>query len=67
MNVFAYLEKLSDFDIQQLYGDPSICQAVFRNLPPLCQNFVMKLLFIQKPVREEQVVSWMAQGMKKFI
>lgn len=63
MNIFGYLEKLSDNDIQQLYGDPSICQAIFRNLPPLCQNFVMKLLYLQKPVKEENISSWMAQGL----
>jgi hypothetical protein len=57
-NLFSYFEQLPVDSVLELYGDSATCQAVFRNLPPLAQHFVMKMLFLTKAVKLETVWNW---------
>ncbi|KAJ0394152.1 hypothetical protein P43SY_009838 [Pythium insidiosum] len=44
MDVFEFLETLPSDTLDRLYEDAWVCQAVFQSLPPLAQQFVMRLL-----------------------
>ena len=58
MNLFSYLEKLPTNELLELYSDSSTCQVVFRNLPTLAQNFVMKMIYLPRPFRLDAITSW---------
>jgi len=44
--------------LDQLYNHPATCLAVFRELPALSKQFVMRLLFVQQAVPQAVVSSW---------
>jgi len=43
--VFDYLVSLPQKTLEDLYQDPWTCQAIFRALPPLSKQYVVRLLF----------------------
>jgi len=57
-DVSVFLEKLSDEKFQRLYTQPATCLAIFRLLPDLAKQFIMRLLYIKKDVPLEHVKGW---------
>lgn len=50
MDLNSYLEELSKEQLVSLYDSYWTCQAVLRSLPPLAQQYVLRLLFIDQPL-----------------
>ncbi|ORX47626.1 putative tanscription initiation factor IIB [Piromyces finnis] len=57
-DVSVFLEKLSDREFQRLYTQPATCLAIFRLLPDLAKQFIMRLLYIKKDVPLEHIKGW---------
>ncbi|KAG2428431.1 hypothetical protein HXX76_011551 [Chlamydomonas incerta] len=62
MDFAAYISGLPGPKRGALYRSPWTCLAVFRNLPPLAQVYVMRLLFVPAPFPADFVDSWAAKG-----
>ncbi|GLE04608.1 hypothetical protein PINS_up013578 [Pythium insidiosum] len=58
MDVFEFLETLPSDTLDVLYEDAWVCQAVFQSLPPLAQQFVMRLLTWDGPVALSTLEEW---------
>lgn len=58
MDAFDFLETLPNATLERLYEDPWACQAVFQALPPLAQQFVMRLLSCDAPVPQQVLAQW---------
>jgi hypothetical protein len=59
MDAFEFLESLPNATLERLYEDPWACQAVFQALPPLAQQFVVRLLPFDVPVTRATLASWL--------
>ena len=57
-NLIQYLSRLGKAMIDKLYTNSSTCLAVFRELPELAKHFVMRLLFIEQPIPQQVIASW---------
>jgi transcription initiation factor TFIIH subunit 4 len=57
-DVSVFLEKLSDEEFQKLYTQPATCLAIFRLLPDLAKQFIMRLLYIKNEVPLEHIIGW---------
>ncbi len=53
-----YLKTLRADQVSGLFRHPATCLALMRELPPLAQNFVMRLLFVEQSVPQAVVASW---------
>ncbi|ALC44716.1 mrn [Drosophila busckii] len=51
--------------LEKLYNHPPICLAVFRELPEIARQFVIRILFVDQPVPQAVVSSWGAQRIAK--
>ncbi|GLI70388.1 hypothetical protein VaNZ11_015169 [Volvox africanus] len=58
MDFTAYISNLSSDKRTLLYRSPWTSLAVFRNLPPLAQVYVMRLLFVPSPFPTDFLNSW---------
>ncbi|GFR52941.1 hypothetical protein Agub_g15603, partial [Astrephomene gubernaculifera] len=58
MDFTAYISGLSPDKRTLLYRSPWTSLAVFRNLPPLAQLYVMRLLFLPGPFPADYLDSW---------
>ncbi|KAF1778291.1 Transcription factor TFIIH subunit p52/Tfb2 [Phytophthora cactorum] len=58
MDAFDFLETLPTATLERLYQDPWACQAIFQALPPLAQQFVMRLLPTNAAVPRELLEQW---------
>lgn len=58
MDFTAYIANLPSGKRALLYRSPWTSLAVFRNLPPLAQAYVMRLLFLPGPFPMDYVDSW---------
>ncbi|GIL63092.1 hypothetical protein Vafri_17067 [Volvox africanus] len=58
MDFTAYISNLSADKRTLLYRSPWTSLAVFRNLPPLAQVYVMRLLFVPTPFPSDFMDSW---------
>ncbi|KAL7678826.1 putative transcription factor TFIIH subunit p52/Tfb2, transcription factor Tfb2 [Plasmopara halstedii] len=58
MDAFEFLETLPAATLERLYQDPWACQAVFQALPPLAQQFVMRLLPTNTSVPRDLLEKW---------
>lgn len=47
--------------IETLYNHPSICLAVYRELPEIARQFVIRILFVEQPVPQAVIASWTSQ------
>jgi transcription initiation factor TFIIH subunit 4 len=56
--LISYLKSLSKDVLTELYDHPATCLAVFRELPILAQQFVMRLLYVEQPVPKAVIISW---------
>lgn len=50
--------------LERLYNYPTICLAVYRELPEIARQFVIRILFVEQPVPQAVVSSW-AQNYSK--
>ena len=57
-NLHDYLQSLQGDQLDSLYNHPATCLAVFRELPPLAKQIVMRLIFVQQAVPQAVVSSW---------
>ncbi|KAK8387537.1 hypothetical protein O3P69_018223 [Scylla paramamosain] len=60
-NLQEYLKSLSRDILDRLYNHPATCLAVFRELPALSRQFILRLLFVNKPVAQVLLASWIPQ------
>lgn len=57
-NLHEFLRELSPAILDRLYNHPATCLAVFRELPPLTRNYVMRMLFLEQPLPQAAVAFW---------
>ncbi|KAJ7377427.1 General transcription factor IIH subunit 4 [Desmophyllum pertusum] len=57
-DLHQYLGSLPSGILDRLYNHPAICLAVFRELPELAKQFVMRTLFADQPVPDTLVAAW---------
>lgn len=62
MNLVTYLEGLPALTLARLYESHWTCQAVLRSLPPLAKQYILRLLFVDKPLSLELLQSWAEPG-----
>ncbi|XP_078606522.1 general transcription factor IIH subunit 4-like [Branchiostoma floridae x Branchiostoma japonicum] len=61
-DLHGYLKTLGSSLLDELYGRPATCLAVFRELTDLAKHYVMRLLFLEQAVPQAVVGSWVASG-----
>ncbi|KAJ3650249.1 hypothetical protein Zmor_021947 [Zophobas morio] len=64
-NLYDYLKTRSRSTLEKLYNHPTICLAVYRELPELARQYVIRILFVEQPVPQAVVASWGAQAFSK--
>jgi len=64
-NLHDYLKTLQSEVLDQLYNTPATCLAVFRELPALAKQLVMRLLHVQQAVPQAVVSSWVVHAFAK--
>lgn len=60
-----YLKSKPSSVIESLYNHPSICLAVYRELPEIARQFVIRILFVEQPVPQAVITSWTSQLFSK--
>ena len=60
--LISYLKTLQSETLSELYDHPATCLAVFRELPPLAKQFVLRLLHVEQPVPKAVVTSWVSSA-----
>lgn len=60
-----YLRTRSSETLEKLYMYPTICLAVYRELPEIARQFVIRILFAEQPVPQAVVASWGSQHYAK--
>lgn len=60
-----YLKSKPSTAIETLYNHPSICLAVYRELPEIARQFVIRILFVEQPVPQAVIASWTSQVYSK--
>uniref|UniRef100_A0A671R6N3 General transcription factor IIH subunit 4 n=1 Tax=Sinocyclocheilus anshuiensis TaxID=1608454 RepID=A0A671R6N3_9TELE len=64
-NLQEYLKELSPEILDRLYNHPATCLAVYRELPSLAKNYVMRLLFLDHPLPQAAVTLWVKKDSQK--
>ncbi|XP_066152269.1 general transcription factor IIH subunit 4 [Euwallacea fornicatus] len=64
-NLYEYLKTLRQTVLEELYNHPAICLAVYRELPELARQYVIRILFVEQPVPQAVVASWGSQTFSK--
>ena len=57
-NLHDYMKSQTPEVLDKLYRNPPICLAVFRELPTIARHYVMRLLFVERPVPQAVITSW---------
>ncbi|XP_076823667.1 general transcription factor IIH subunit 4-like [Clavelina lepadiformis] len=57
-SLHQYLCTLPQALLESLYEHPATCTVVFRELPQLAKYYVMRVLFVDKPITKVAVTSW---------
>ncbi|KAI4818148.1 hypothetical protein KUCAC02_011508 [Chaenocephalus aceratus] len=57
-NLHEYLRELSPQVLDRLYDHPATCLAVYRELPSLAKNYVMRMLFLDQPLPQAALALW---------
>uniref|UniRef100_A0A1A8IHP0 General transcription factor IIH subunit 4 n=1 Tax=Nothobranchius kuhntae TaxID=321403 RepID=A0A1A8IHP0_NOTKU len=58
-NLHEYMKELSPDVLDRLFNHPATCLAVYRELPKLAQNYVIRMLFLDQPLPQAAVALWM--------
>ncbi|XP_023665634.1 general transcription factor IIH subunit 4 [Paramormyrops kingsleyae] len=64
-NLHEYLRELSPDILDRLYNHPATCLAVYRELPPLAKNYVMRMLFLDQPLPQAAIALWVKKDSQK--
>lgn len=56
-----YLKSKPTAIVEGLYNHPSICLAIYRELPELARQFIIRILFVEQPVPQAVISSWVSQ------
>ncbi|XP_062905909.1 general transcription factor IIH subunit 4-like [Mobula hypostoma] len=64
-NLHEYMRSLSPAILDKLYNHPATCLAVFRELPELARNYVMRLLFLDQPLPQAGIASWVKKDSQR--
>ncbi|XP_014279328.1 general transcription factor IIH subunit 4 [Halyomorpha halys] len=64
-NLYEYLITLPEDVIDTLFSYPIICLAVYRDLPNIGKHYVMRVLFVEQPVPQAVIASWVGQEYSK--
>nr|XP_023021362.1 general transcription factor IIH subunit 4 [Leptinotarsa decemlineata] len=64
-NLYDYLKSRPPNVLEKLYNHPTICLAVYRELPELARQYVIRILFVEQPVPQAVVASWGSQAFSK--
>uniref|UniRef100_A0A3Q2Z4P2 General transcription factor IIH subunit 4 n=1 Tax=Hippocampus comes TaxID=109280 RepID=A0A3Q2Z4P2_HIPCM len=64
-NLHEYLRELSPEILDRLYNHPATCLAVYRELPSLAKNYVMRMLFLDQPLPQAAVALWVNKESQK--
>lgn len=64
-NLYDYLKSRPPQVLDKLYNHPTICLAVYRELPELARQYVIRILFVEQPVPQAVVASWGSQAFSK--
>lgn len=64
-NLHEYLRELSPDILDRLYNHPATCLAVYRELPPLAKNYVMRMLFLEQPLPQAAVALWVRKDSQR--
>lgn len=67
VNLFDYLKTQQQEVLERLFYEPSITLAVFRELPEIAKQFVIRMLFVEQPVPQAVVQSWGSQVHAKWV
>eukprot|EP00195_Chlamydomonas_chlamydogama_P010376 CAMPEP_0202894508 /NCGR_PEP_ID=MMETSP1392-20130828/3906_1 /ASSEMBLY_ACC=CAM_ASM_000868 /TAXON_ID=225041 /ORGANISM="Chlamydomonas chlamydogama, Strain SAG 11-48b" /LENGTH=534 /DNA_ID=CAMNT_0049579235 /DNA_START=140 /DNA_END=1743 /DNA_ORIENTATION=- len=65
VNIVDYIETLPTAKRDKLYESPWTCQAVLRSLPPLAKQYILRLLWVERPVLKEDMDAWV-RDVKSF-
>ncbi|MBN3270501.1 TF2H4 factor, partial [Polyodon spathula] len=64
-NLHEFLKEMSPAMLDRLYNHPATCLAVFRELPQLAKNYVMRMLFLEQPLPQAAVAYWVKKENQK--
>uniref|UniRef100_A0A3Q3F8L6 General transcription factor IIH subunit 4 n=1 Tax=Labrus bergylta TaxID=56723 RepID=A0A3Q3F8L6_9LABR len=64
-NLHEYLKELTPEILDRLYNHPATCLAVYRELPSLAKNYVMRMLFLDQPLPQAAVALWVKKDSQK--
>ncbi|XP_047240737.1 general transcription factor IIH subunit 4 [Girardinichthys multiradiatus] len=64
-NLHEYLRELSPEILDRLYNHPATCLGVYRELPSLAKNYVMRMLFLDQPLPQAAVALWVKKDSKR--
>ncbi|XP_046387995.1 general transcription factor IIH subunit 4 [Ischnura elegans] len=64
-NLHDYLKTLPTPVLDKLYNHPASCLAVYRELPEIARHYVIRILFVEQPVPQAVVASWVTQTYSK--
>uniref|UniRef100_A0A671VE59 General transcription factor IIH subunit 4 n=1 Tax=Sparus aurata TaxID=8175 RepID=A0A671VE59_SPAAU len=64
-NLHEYLRELSPEILDRLYNHPATCLAVYRELPSLAKNYVIRMLFLDQPLPQAAVALWVKKDSQK--
>jgi len=59
-DLLSFLRRLPPSILDNLYGHPATCIAVFRDLPELSRHYVLRMLFVDQAVAQAVVASWVS-------
>lgn len=59
-DLLTFLRRLPPSILDNLYGHPATCIAVFRDLPELSRHYVLRMLFVDQAVAQAVVSSWVS-------
>ena len=57
-NLIEYLSRLGKPMVDKLYSSSATSLPVFRELPDLAKHYVMRLLFVEQPIPQQVIASW---------
>lgn len=60
-----YLRSKQPATLEGLYSHPSICLAIYRELPELARQVIIRIMFVEQPVPQAIVSSWVLQSHAK--
>uniref|UniRef100_A0A3B3YNW3 General transcription factor IIH subunit 4 n=1 Tax=Poecilia mexicana TaxID=48701 RepID=A0A3B3YNW3_9TELE len=66
-NLHEYLRELNPEILDRLYNHPATCLAVYRELPSLAKNYVMRMLFLDQPLPQAAVALWVQKNSQRLV